>query len=51
MLEVLTGSEIIFQPYSDSDLRLKGDITLKNPHSNRYIAFKVYFKTISDQIN
>lgn len=41
MLEVLSGAEIVFQPFSDSDLRLRGDITLKNPHSSRYIAFKV----------
>lgn len=41
MLEVGTGNEIILHPCSDTDLKLKGHITLNNPYSNIFIPFKV----------
>lgn len=42
MLEVLSGAEVVFNPFSESDQRLKGEMVLKNPTADRYAVFKVH---------
>lgn len=41
MLKILTGDEVVLAPYSPTDARLRGTISLRNELKDHYIVYKV----------
>lgn len=42
MIELPSGYELVFRPFSDTDQRLRAELKLRNPHGDRSMVFKVH---------